>query len=185
MRSLALLGLALLALARPASANRSHHQTPEHARPEKVEIGAPVEVEMGTNSGRPTVQVMIDGKSYWSDGSSPARPPASAHLLPNYDEFFIGYRDRSAMGKRTADLRPVTGWNPDVFAHVVVINGQLVGGWKRSPGRGSVTLSFSLVDALSAAERARVLAEVRRFERFLGTAVELNGLDGPKRASRR
>ena len=130
-------------------------------------------------------QITIDGKAYWSDGSSPARPPASARLLPNYDEFFIGYRDRSAMGKRTANLRAVTGWNPDVFAHVVVINGQLVGGWKRSPGRGGISLSFSLVDTLTAAERARVLGEVRRFEAYVGAGVELNGLDDRKRSSRR
>jgi len=129
-------------------------------------------------------QVMIDDKSYWSDGSSPARPTASAHLLPNYDEFFIGYRDRGAIGRRLNSTRAVTGWNT-AFTHVVAIDGQLVGGWKRSPARGKIKLTMSLLDTLSAAERTRVLAEVRRFERFAGVAVELTGLDDRKRAAKR
>ena len=129
-------------------------------------------------------QVVIADKAYWSDGSSPARPPASAHLLPNYDEFFIGYRDRGAMGQRLNHTRPVTGWNA-AFTHVIAIDGQLVGGWKRSPVRGKVKVSISLLDTLTPAERTRVLAEVRRFEAFVGTDVELTGLDDRKRAAKR
>jgi winged helix DNA-binding protein len=129
-------------------------------------------------------QVTIDDKSYWSDGSSPARPPASAHLLPNYDEFFIGHRDRGAIGKRLSSTRPVTGWNA-AFTHVIAIDGQLVGGWKRSPARGKIKLSISLLDTLTPAERTRVLAEVRRFEAFAGASVELTGLDDPRRAAKR
>ena len=119
-------------------------------------------------------QVTIDGKSYWSGGSSAGRAPASAHLLPNYDEFFIGYRDRSAIGRRLADTRAVTGWNSTGFAHVVVIDGQLVGGWKRSRR-----------DKLSTAEQTRLLAEVRRFEAYADAAVERRGLEQRKRAVKR
>ena len=129
-------------------------------------------------------QVVIGDKAYWTDGSSPARPSPSAQLLPNYDEFFIGYRDRGAMGQRLNHTRPVTGWNVS-FTHVIAIDGQLVGGWKRSPVRGRIKLSISLLDTLTAAERTRVLAEVRRFEAFSGADVELSGLDDRKRAIKR
>lgn len=128
--------------------------------------------------------VRIDDKTYWSAGApAAAKPPASAYLLPNYDEFFIGYRDRSAIGKRVASTA-VIGWNA-AFAHVVVVDGQLVGGWKRSPGRGRITLQFSIMTKLTVPERARVIAEVRRFERFVGAPVEVHGLEHRKRISRR
>lgn len=129
-------------------------------------------------------QVTIGDTSYWTDGSSPARPRASAYLLPNYDEFFIGYRDRSAIGQRLATRKPVTGWNSS-FTHVLVLDGQLVGAWKRAVARGAINLTISPLDTVTAAERTRVLAEVRRFEAFAGVAVVVTGLDEPKRAARR
>ena len=143
------------------------------------------DVKRGIELARPGLeQVAIEGKFYWSDGSSTARPSPSARLLPNYDEFFIGYRDRSAMGRRLASTKSITGWNA-AFTHVVIVDGQLVGGWKRSPTRAGITLNISLTTTLTAAERARVLAEVRRFERYAGVAVHLTGLDDRKRAAKR
>src|SRR5438105_760247 len=41
----------------------------------------------------------FDGKDYWF-GAGPRRAPtaaAGAHLLPNFDEYTVGYRDRSAI----------------------------------------------------------------------------------------
>ena len=135
-------------------------------------------------AGTELEQVTIDDKAYWSAGVSTARPAPSAHLLPNYDEFFIGYRDRSAIGHRVASVTSVTGWG-SFIAHVVAVDGQLVGGWKRLPGRGKVTLRFTLVATLSGAERARVLGEARRFGAFAGLSVEVEGIDAPKRKARR
>ena len=130
-------------------------------------------------------QVTIDGKIYWSAGvSSATRPAPSAHLLPNYDEFFIGYRDRSAIGNRVASVTSVTGWG-SFIAHVVAVDGQLVGGWKRLPGRGKVMLRFTLVASLTPAERARVLGQARRFAAFAGLPVEVEGIEASKRKARR
>src|SRR6185503_12937606 len=73
----------------------------------------------------------LDGRRYWSAaGTRDANLPPSAHFLPNYDEFFIGYRDRSAMGQRLKNVKAVTGGSA-LIAHVIVVDGQLVGGWKR------------------------------------------------------
>ena len=107
----------------------------------------------------------IDGRRYWSAaGSRDAKVPRLARLLPNYDEFFIGYRDRSAIGQRLKSVEAVTGGNA-LIAHVIVIDGQLVGGWKRSAG-GVVTLKPFL--ELSASEHKLVDAELRKLRAFLG-----------------
>jgi hypothetical protein len=68
-------------------------------------------------------QATVDGKTYWSSGPSSGRSRPSACLLPNYDEFFIGYRDRSAIGKRLASVSAVTGGNA-LIAHVAVVDGR-------------------------------------------------------------
>ena len=78
------------------------------------------------------VRRAVDGLTYWSVASRPVRrqrsAPASAYLLPNYDEFLIAYKDRGAIAgmPRAADgvVRP-----PDVFSHHLVI-----GGGSRGPG---------------------------------------------------
>lgn len=89
----------------------------------------------------------------------------AVHLLPNYDEFFIGYRDRSAIADRLRDLRLVTGANA-LLAHVIVIGGQLVGGWKRAQAASGVSVVPTLLVPLSRKEQAALDTEIERFVRF-------------------
>jgi hypothetical protein len=124
--------------------------------------------------------VSIGDVVYWMHGDTPGRQKPSAWLLPNYDEFFIGYRDRSAIGTRLKSVKAVTGGNA-LIAHVIAIDGQLVGGWRRSPARDSIRLKVQLMAPLTSTEQKRVLAEVRRFGTFIGLPVDLHGL-GPRRS---
>jgi hypothetical protein len=126
--------------------------------------------------------VSIDGETYWIAGDPAPRPRASAHLLPNYDEFFIGYRDRSAIGNRLKSVKAVTGGNA-LIAHVIAVDGQLVGGWRKSPAKEAVRLNLQLLTRLTAAEEKRTLDEVRRFAAFAGKPVDLQGL-GKQRSVR-
>ena len=124
----------------------------------------------------------LDGESFWTTATPAVRPKPSAHLLPNYDEFFIGYRDRSAIGRRLASVKAVTGGNA-LIAHVVTIDGQLVGGWRRTPRRDTVRIDLKLVSRLSAPERDRLLREVRRYGSFAGKPVELHGLGARRKVN--
>ena len=115
----------------------------------------------------------IDGRAYWSVPSAVRRWRAPVvHLLPNYDELFIGHKDRSALGERLASVDLVTGGDA-LTAYVVVVDGQLVGGWKRTPTARPVAIDLRLLVRLSAAERAALSAAARRYAAFLGTAVEV------------
>jgi hypothetical protein len=120
-------------------------------------------------------QEEIGGETYWCTSDSITRPKPSAHLLPNYDEYFIGYRNRSAIGTRLKSVKAVTGAN-FVWAHVIAIDGQLVGGWRRTVGRESTRLDLELLTRLTPAERTRLAAAVRRYGAFIGRPVELHGL---------
>jgi hypothetical protein len=116
----------------------------------------------------------IGGTAYWSDPASRDDEAASplAHLLPNYDEYFIGYRDRGAIARRIASAAIVTGWGPGI-PHVVIVDGQLVGGWKRTVGARRAAVELAPATTLTKAERRAVAAAAERYGHFLGVPTEI------------
>ena len=101
------------------------------------------------------------------------RATASAQLLPNYDEYFIGFKDRSAIGERVRNVK-LAGWqNAAFFGHLVFVNGDLVGGWKRVQERKSSVIVFTMVAKLAASERKLIERQVKKHEAFLGNPLEL------------
>ena len=136
-----------------------------------------VDVRKGIELARDELeQITIGDKTYWTTGERLARPRPSAHLLPNYDEFFIGYRDRSAIGERLKSTKVVTGGGA-LIANVIAVDGQLVGGWRRSIGKDAITLKLELLTRLTPSETKRVRAEVKRYCAFIGRPVAVTGLE--------
>jgi hypothetical protein len=120
-------------------------------------------------------QVSIEGKNYWHAKSmtrAKASPPL-AHLLPNYDEYFIGFKDRNAMGEviRRSNT-PVS--NSAFLAHLITIDGQLVGGWKRTLEKNKVTINLTPVVKLSKIENQSIINAADRFGKFLGLTVQIS-----------
>jgi hypothetical protein len=116
----------------------------------------------------------IDGKTYWFDKSrSPVRANSpSAHLLPNYDEYFIGLKDRSAIGKLVSPLHPEEN-AVALNAHIVILDGQIVGGWRRTVKKKAVLLEFSLITNLTTAQQDAVNQAANRYGEFMQLPVEL------------
>ena len=90
-------------------------------------------------------------------GLEPA--PRAVHLLPGFDEFVLGYTDRTAQLPKEHFLTIVPGGN-GVFLPTIVVDGQVVGTWRRGGRRDEVTMfalaPFGLLSAatISAAIRA-------------------------------
>ena len=57
--------------------------------------------------------------------------------------------------------------------HVVTIDGELVGGWKRASSARRAVVELSLGARLTSAETKAVAAAAARYGRFLGAPVEL------------
>ena len=125
-------------------------------------------------AGTQLQQITLNEKHYFAprDFELPSRVPASAHLLPNYDEYFIGFKDRSAIGQRIKSSALVTGGNA-LIAHVVVVDGQLVGGWRRVHEGGKSLLKCQLMLQLTPAEHSRVKSAVARFAEYTGSEVAI------------
>jgi hypothetical protein len=117
---------------------------------------------------------MIDGRKYWFLQSTRAMKPKSpfAHLLPNFDEYFIGLKDRAAMQTK---LRAVglTATLDGLSGHIVTIDGQAIGGWKRTFEGKSAVVSVKPLTQPSDAEQHAIARQVDRFGKFLGVPARL------------
>jgi len=124
--------------------------------------------------GPALAQQELGGATYWF--AEPMRAVPSrvrpVHLLPNYDEFFIGFRDRSAMLQRVG-ASGLPNPSQTVFANVVAIDGQLVGGWTREIGARGATVTVKLAASLVPSEQRAVEGAAQRYGRFLGLPVTL------------
>ena len=129
---------------------------------------------------------VLGGRVYWSDPSAESASTASltAHLLPNYDEYFIGFKDRSAIGQRLKSSELVTGGDA-LTAHVVAVDGQLVGGWRRTLTKQGVAVELKLLTRLTSAEERAVELAARAYGEFLDLPMQLRGLTGQSAATRR
>jgi len=88
--------------------------------------------------------------------------PAAA-LLPEYDEYGMGYRDRRAF---LGNLGPAAS----AFNRLVLLRGRVVGTWRRTLAGKQVRLEQQLPEDLSAADRAEIAAATSRYCEFLGRA---------------
>lgn len=85
----------------------------------------------------------VNGEAYLMDPATPDRLAAcrrdatGVFLLPGFDEFMLGYADRSAALPPEFADRIVPGGN-GMFLPTVVSRGQVVGTWRRKPARGAL-----------------------------------------------
>ena len=119
-------------------------------------------------------QATMNGQTYWLAESMPgtfAKSP-TVYLLPNYDEYFIGLKDRSAIGDVMAKTN-ISKEDPSVFAHLIILDGQIVGGWKRTLVKKKVVVELTPFTKLKKPEQQAVAEASVRYGRFLDLPVEL------------
>jgi hypothetical protein len=124
----------------------------------------------------------IEGNDHWFDPRFTVRrrPPPTAHLLANFDEYTVAYRDRGAL------IHPQVRFDPTFFAYyrdaapeggilsnVVTIGGLVRGAWRRTLAAKAVQVEVRLLGPLDSAERAAVEEAAARFGRFLERPASL------------
>ncbi len=115
----------------------------------------------------------IDGTDYWMSRELPDAIDASpsVHLLPGFDEFLLGYTDRSAVLDPGHERKIVPGGN-GVFQPTLVTDGQIAGTWKRILGKNHVEIAVShFTPRKKTAKHPAAAAE--RFGQFLGMPVNI------------
>ncbi len=115
---------------------------------------------------------VVDGQTYWLSQYAPLAKDISqaAYLLPNFDEYIVGYTDRSAVfdASRTKKLDPRGNI---LFSHTMVLDGRVVGTWKRTMKKDAVIITPSLFTPLNEAETRAFAAAANRYGAFLAMSV--------------
>ena len=117
---------------------------------------------------------VIDGQTYWRSASMPSAKDLSQtiYLLPNFDEYTVGYTDRSAIFD-ISDAEKFGAWG-NVLNPTIVLNGLVVGTWKRIIKKDSVLLTPTLFTPLAKAESRALVESVSRYSAFLNIPVNID-----------
>jgi hypothetical protein len=113
-------------------------------------------------------QAVIGGRQYWfTQAGRPTKAKAPvARLLPAYDEYFIGLKDRSAIQAKL-ESSGVAPKDDFIFGGALIVDGQIVGRWKRTVKGKSVAVELTRLTVLGKAEGRSVAHEADRFGAFL------------------
>jgi hypothetical protein len=121
---------------------------------------------------------VVEGATYWfaAGMEPPGDAPTTAHLLPNFDEYTVAYRDRAAAVHADRPFDPALFSFGSVLSNVVLVDGRVRGAWRRTFARREVRVAIRLLDPLDPDEAAAVEEAGRALARFLQSPVTLNGL---------
>jgi hypothetical protein len=110
----------------------------------------------------------IDGQTCWLSPSalSIKIPSPTVYLLPNYDEYVVGYTDRSAIFD-TSHTHKLGGRGDILSNRTIVIDGQIAGTWRATGQKDSDVLDATFFTQLNAAEQSAFAAAVERYKTFL------------------
>ena len=116
---------------------------------------------------------IVDGRVYWLPKANPGKKEESqtAHLLSIYDEYISGYKDRRAIVSQEHGARLVGLGN--ALNYIIVVDGQIVGTWKRRLTRDSVVIETHPFRRLTRVEKRAVAEAAERYGTFHDLPISL------------
>jgi len=114
-------------------------------------------------------QEVIEGQAYWFAAWQPVRKPSpTTFLLPNYDEYTVGYTDRSAIFDAShADKFP----RESVLAQSILVAGRIVGTWKRTIKKKEIVIELAPFTLPTNEQNQAIIAATQQYGKFLELPV--------------
>jgi hypothetical protein len=117
---------------------------------------------------------VLDGVDYWSGPAASFDEEVSptVHLLQAYDEYIVGYTE----SKYVLDpARGTKALGPDrpIFDHAVILDGHVVGHWKRTLAKGSVLIEAAIYAPFDDAKMQALRAAADEHGAFLGRVATI------------
>jgi hypothetical protein len=111
----------------------------------------------------------LDGEIYWMPQDQHPEmggAPDDVYLLPGFDEYMLGYKDRSAAipAAQLAALTPKNG----MFSPIIVIKGRVVGTWKRALTKKPIVIEMSPFAPMTRSQSCAAEAAAMRFREYAG-----------------
>ncbi len=125
----------------------------------------------GLELARPELtELECAGVAYWAstrelDLASGVRRSSVVHALPGFDEYLLGYQDRSAALAVEHSAHVVPG-NNGIFLPMIVSRGDIVGTWRRTETAKGVTVTHSPFFELDERVIASFTRSAAKFARF-------------------
>jgi hypothetical protein len=124
-------------------------------------------------AGSRLVSEKINGQEYWGAenfhvGSTDEGP--AVYLLPGFDEYLLGYKDRSSVLRAEYAPHIVPG-NNGVFMPTIIIDGQVAGKWKRTIKNKGIDIEFNLFAPLENREES-IIETAERYCGFIGLPLD-------------
>ena len=118
----------------------------------------------------------FDGTDYYLgaevDGTTARAARPRVHALPGFDEYLLGYQNRSAVLAPEFSNLIVPG-NNGVFLPTVVVDGAVAATWKRTERASAVCVTLDPFEPLSVGASDGFARAVHGYGRFLGKPVEI------------
>jgi hypothetical protein len=119
------------------------------------------------------VEESLGGQKVWLAANSLAAKDElqTAHLLPSFDEYIVAYKDRSAV--LSPEHTKLHNSGNGVFNPTMIMNGRVVGTWKRALKKDALVVTLSPFAKLKQAETRAFAPAANRYGEFLGASVVL------------
>ena len=109
--------------------------------------------------------------TYWCEpGLQPAKN--AVYALPGFDEYMLGYADRSASLSPEHSNRIVPGGN-GVFQSTIVVSGEVVGTWQRTEKSRELLIETDWFESPTVKQREGFERAVSRYAVFAGKPVRI------------
>jgi DNA glycosylase AlkZ-like len=135
--------------------------------------------------GSQLASLELDGLTYHLAHETLHEPPPTAgvHLLPGFDEYLLGYADRSAALAPAHAQAVVPGGN-GMFRPTIVVDGEVVGTWRRTVTVRDVVIEPELFESASGSLPEGLANAADAYGAFLGRQATLRppGAGGMGRA---
>lgn len=111
---------------------------------------------------------LIDGNEYYfTDVSTANKQQKKLYLLPIYDEFIMGYKNRDAI---VQIKNSITG-SVLSYTNMIVYDGQVIGTWTRTVPKNSIDLKYEFFSPLNKSQQKLFEQAVMHLEKFSGMKV--------------
>ena len=117
---------------------------------------------------------IIDGQTFWFAESAPEAKDSAplVCLLPDYDEYLVGYADRRATFDAT-HTEKLDARGSVLAQYTIVLDGQVIGTWKRMLKPRQVLVEALAFKTLRKADKQAVAEAADRYGKFHSLPVEL------------
>jgi hypothetical protein len=106
------------------------------------------------------------------NATSTRNPFTGAHLLPNYDEYMVGYTDRTSIFN-VAHKDQLDSRGNILFQYAIILDGLVAGTWKRTIKKKEVVIELSPFMTLTNAQHQAMIAAAQEYGKFLELPVVL------------